>query len=328
MNPRTAPVRDISIRDHEETGVADLMEQYMGAGGFTAKKLAVGSEILRGMIEDRECIRFLSFPACINATGTRGVIKDMVRRRWFDVVVTTCGTLDHDIARVYTDYYHGDFMMDDARLRDEGINRLGNVLVPDESYGLILERKMKQFIEEISGTLTGEQRQRGISTHEFVWMLGELMDRDPEASEHKTESIIYWAWRNRIPVVIPAPMDGSVGYQVWINGRGSGLGFNLIGDEDLLNEANWDAKRSGALIVGGGVSKHHVIWWSQFKEGGLDYAVYVSTAVEWDGSLSGARPREAVSWRKIGRDARFVNVEEDATIALPLMYAALNERLR
>lgn len=327
MRPKTDPVRDIHMIDEEATSASELVKAYLESGGFTAKKLAVATEIIQRMLRDDACTRFLSFPACINATGTRGVIKDMIRRKWFNVVVTTCGTLDHDLARVYTDYYHGDFMLNDAKLRDEGINRLGNVLVPNESYGVIIERKMGAFLEELSGSVKEEHR-NGISTHEFVWKLGEWMDGDPEAQERKEDSIIYWAWRNHIPVVIPAPMDGSVGYQFWINGRQKGIRLDLFADEDLLNDVNWEAKRSGALIVGGGVSKHHVIWWSQFKEGGLDYAVYISTAVEWDGSLSGAQPREAVSWGKIGKEAKYVNVEEDATVALPLIYAALNERLR
>lgn len=326
MNPKTRPVRDISIHDGEKTGASDLIEQMMGSGGFTAKKLAVATEIIERMLGDDACTRFLSFPACINATGTRGVIKDMIRRRWFNVVVTTCGTLDHDLARIYTDYYHGDFMLDDAKLREEEINRLGNVLVPNESYGIIIERKLNEFLAVLDESLKGEERR--ISPHDFVWRLGEWIDRDPEAQVHKENSIIYWSWKNKIPLVIPAPMDGSVGYNFWLYGRNRGLVFDLKGDEDLMNDVNWDAERSGALIVGGGVSKHHVIWWSQFKDGGLDYAVYVSTAVEWDGSLSGAQPREAVSWGKIGKDAKFVNVDEDATVALPLIYAALNERVK
>jgi deoxyhypusine synthase len=327
MNPETDPVRDIQIKDGEATTVAKLVEAYLASGGFTAKKLATATEVIDRMLRDQTCTRFLSFPACIIATGTRGVIKDLIRRKWFNVVVTTCGTLDHDIARLYTDYYHGDFMLDDAQLRDEGINRLGNVLVPNESYGVIIEKKLNEFLPRIFEGLSEQQRLSGISTHEFVWKLGELIDQDPEAAMKKEQSIVYWAWRNQIPIIIPAPTDGSVGYQFWLNSKNTGLKFNLLADEDLLNDVNWDAKKSGALIVGGGVSKHHVIWWSQFKEGGLDYAVYVSTAVEWDGSLSGAQPREAVSWGKIGKTAKYVNVEEDATVALPLFYAALNERL-
>ena len=93
-----------------------------------------------------------------------------------------------------------------------------------------------------------------------------------------------------------------------------------------MNDKVWKAKKSGALIIGGGISKHHVIWWNQFKDG-LDYAVYISTAVEYDGSLSGAKPHEAVSWGKINEKASFVSIEEDATVALPIILAALKERL-
>ena len=76
-------------------------------------------------------------------------------------------------------------------------------------------------------------------------------------------------------------------------------------------------------MIGGGISKHHVIWWNQFRNG-LDYAVQVTTAPEWDGSLSGARVREAVSWGKVKPEARRVTVEGDATVLLPLLAGALD----
>jgi deoxyhypusine synthase len=88
----------------------------------------------------------------------------------------------------------------------------------------------------------------------------------------------------------------------------------------------FDAEKSGALIVGGGISKHHTIWWNQFKDG-LDYVVYISTAVEWDGSLSGARPREAVSWGKISEKAKRTMIEGDATIIMPIMMSSLLEQM-
>jgi len=326
MKPGTEAVKDIDV--NEKTSVNELMAKFSGAGGFTAKKLAVGVDIVERMLNDDECLKFFSFPACINATGTRGVIKDIIKNRWFDIVMGTCGTLDHDIARVYTDYYHGDFMMDDAELRERGINRLGNVLVPNESYGDILGEKFKGFLQKIFDGFTDEQKKKGITTHELVWKLGELIDADPDAQERKEESIVYWLWKNQIPMVIPGPTDGSVGYQIWEFSQDHDFRFHLLGDEQLLSDKTWGTKKSGALIIGGGISKHHVIWWNQFAEGGLDYAVYVSTAVEFDGSLSGARPREAVSWGKIGKEAKFVNIEEDATIALPLIYAALKERMQ
>ncbi|MFQ5648236.1 MAG: deoxyhypusine synthase family protein, partial [Candidatus Aenigmatarchaeota archaeon] len=63
---------------------------------------------------------------------------------------------------------------------------------------------------------------------------------------------------------------------------------------------------------------HHTIWWNAMK-GGLDYSVYITTAPEWDGSLSGARLREAVSWGKVKEDSKYITVEGDATVLLPLL---------
>lgn len=101
----------------------------------------------------------------------------------------------------------------------------------------------------------------------------------------------------------------------------------MLKDSGELSDIVFTAKKTGALIVGGGISKHHTLWWNQFREG-LNYAVYVSTAVEWDGSLSGAKPREAVSWGKINRRASRIMVEGDASMILPIMVSALIARLK
>lgn len=303
-------VRDFKLQ--KKLSADELVRQMGYGGGFTAKHLAVGVDILEEMVKDKESLNFLSFPACILATGTRGVIRELVKRRLFHVIVTTCGTLDHDLARCYKPYYHGSFMMDDAELHEKGINRLGNILVPNESYGEIIEEKMTRLLSEIQAA--GKQE---LATYELCWELGRRLDES---------SMLHWCWRNHIPVIVPGITDGAVGYQLWQYSQDHPLKINVLKDEQLLSDLVWQAKKSGALIIGGGISKHHVLWWNQFKHG-LDYAVYVTTAVEYDGSLSGARPREAISWGKIGQKARTVTIEADATLVLPLMAAALLERL-
>ena len=116
---------------------------------LAAKKLAVGVDILRAMFRDPKCVTFLSFPAALVATGVRGVLRTLVQRKLVDVVITTCGTADHDLARTWKDYYHGDFEMDDVELHRLGVNRLGNVLVPNESYGIVLERKLQPWLRQM-----------------------------------------------------------------------------------------------------------------------------------------------------------------------------------
>ena len=289
--------------------VAELLRQMKDSWGFTASKIAVGAEILRRMINDKECLKFLSFPACIVATGTRGVIKEMIRHGFIDAIITTCGTLDHDLARCWRNYYRGSFYMDDAELHRKGVNRLGNILVPNESYGLIIEEKMQRLLNDL-----WNEGVRELSTRELCWEIGRRICNQ--------DSILYWAEKNGIPVYVPGITDGAVGYQLWLFSQDHDFRIDILKDEQELNDMIFESKRTGALLIGGGISKHHVIWWNQFKNG-LDYAVYITTAVEWDGSLSGARMREAVSWGKVKETARRVTIEGDATVILPLIVASL-----
>jgi len=107
-------VEDYSFSD--KMTVDELVSQMDKAWGFTAGKLAVGLRILERMIEDRKCVKFISFTGNLVATGTRGALKELVKRKLVDVVVTTCGTVDHDLARSWRDYYKGSFLMSDAKL--------------------------------------------------------------------------------------------------------------------------------------------------------------------------------------------------------------------
>ena len=293
--------------------VDELVSQMEKAWGFTAGKLAVGLRIMERMVDDKKCVKFLSFTGNLVATGTRGALKELVKRKLVDVVVTTCGTVDHDVARCWKNYYRGSFLMSDARLHGEEINRLGNILVPNESYGMIIEEKMRTLLQSLW--------QKGIkecSSRQLCLEIGKSICND--------SSILYWAAQNKIPVYVPGITDGAVGYQTWLFSQDHDFRVNPLKDSGELNEIVFEAKKSGALLLGGGISKHHTLWWNQFK-GGLEYAVYISTADEWDGSLSGARPREAVSWGKISEKAKKTMIEGDASLILPLIVSALITRI-
>src|SRR6266581_3887793 len=157
-------VEDIELR--RGMSVDAILAAFDGAGGFTAKKVAEGARIVREMVRDRGCTTFLSFPAALVATGVRGVLRTLVERKLVDAVITTCGTADHDLARTWRDYYHGDFEMDDVRLHRLGVNRLGNVLVPNQSYGIVLERKLQPWLRAMY------REQKSWSTKELLWEFG------------------------------------------------------------------------------------------------------------------------------------------------------------
>ncbi|HEY7588909.1 MAG TPA: deoxyhypusine synthase [Thermoplasmata archaeon] len=300
-------VEDIDLS--KASALANLVRQMDAAGGFTAKKIATGVGILRTMFSRSGCVTFFSFPAALMATGVRGVLRHLVQHKLVDVVITTCGTADHDLARVWAPYFHGEFEMDDAELHRLGVNRLGNVLIPNESYGIVLEKRLQPMLQNLYAS-----GMRSPSTKDLLWELGRRAD--------SRESLLWWAWKNRIPVVVPAPFDGAVGYQLWSFWQEhKDFRIDLFRDEQDLMDLVYTAKETGALMVGGGVSKHHTIWWNQFR-GGLDYAVYITTAPEWDGSLSGARVREGISWGKVKASAPQITIEGDASALLPMIVGA------
>ncbi len=304
-------VEDISIS--KKTGIDDLIHQMFNSGGFTAKKVGMAARVLQNMIKDKDCIRFLSFPACIIATGARGIIRDMVKKKMFDVIITTCGTLDHDIARTQKHYYHGDFNLDDAQLHKKGINRLGNILIPNESYGIALEEMMQPILSEL-----WEEGNREWAASQLIREFGKRLD---------DSSIIYWAQKNNIPIFVPGITDGAFGSQLWMfYQEHKDFKIDVFKDEQALADLVFPSKKTGALMIGGGISKHHTIWWNQFKDG-LDYVVYITTAQEYDGSLSGAKINEAISWGKVSEDAKHVSVEGDATVILPLLYGAVSGKV-
>jgi deoxyhypusine synthase len=290
----------------------EVVELYRRIGGFQALHVAEAYDVLKEAVEEAD-LRFFSFTGNLVATGLREVIAEAVKRRLFNVVVTTAGALDHDIAKAMgARYMPGSFDLDDVELARKGLHRLGNVVISKEEYGPFVERFVLRFCERLWG--------RSVATYELAYELGREMPED---------SILGAAARAGVKIFVPGITDGAVGTALLTcndlartKREGSRVLVDVLKDEETLRELVYSSKKLAALIVGGGISKHHVIWWAQFR-GGLDYVVYISTAVEYDGSLSGARPREAVSWGKVKPSAKSVYVYADATLVLPILLKSL-----
>ena len=323
---------DVPVKDYDfsvTNDVEKLIDQMSSSGGFTATKLAMARDLLKEMksqidsvdADPKHVTNWLSFPACLCATGTRGFFVQSLKQKMFNVVSTTCGMLDHDIARAYKNYYHGEFELDDIELGEHDLMRLGNVIVPNSSYGEIIEKMVMPTLEEIRNDRikqtgkSGADLWLGFGSAHLIWELGERIGTP--------DTIIYWASKHRIPIVIPGITDGSIGAQLFMfRQKYPDFHIDTLADEQILSDITWTTETSNSLMVGGGISKHHVIWWNQYR-GGLDSAVYITTAPEYDGSLSGARLREAISWGKMRPAAPNVCVEGDASVLLPILGADL-----
>jgi deoxyhypusine synthase len=301
-----------AVRDYyiEQSDIRSILSDMTNSGGFESRNLAYGVDILRRMISDQNCTKFLSFVGALISTGARGIVRDMVKNKMINVIITTCGALDHDIARTYDNYYAGDFRMDDSMLLENNIHRLGNVLIPMKNYGPLIEEKVQKCLNDMY-----KEGKRDVASYDITKYIGSTLDES---------SFLYWSYKNKIPVIVPGIVDGAVGSQVWLfYQQHKDLKIDILKDQSKLSDLVFEAKKTGAFMVGGGISKHHTLWWNQFR-GGLDYAVYITTAPEWDGSLSGALVAEAISWGKVTTKARQTTIHGDATTLLPFIYAALH----
>lgn len=308
-----APTLTERVKDIDTSSISsleDLLESFGRMGGFTTVYLSRAIDILRMAVSDKECTRWFSFVGALVATGVRGVIGEAINKGLFHYVVTTCGALDHDIARSYGEYYSGDFKTDDVALLRSDVHRVGSVLVPRKTYGERIEKFMQDLLEEVY-----KEGIREVGTYELCRLIGERIEDE--------YSILRRSYKSDVLVFVPGIMDGAVGTQLWLfNQRHRDFRVNLFKDFDKLAEITFKMRRSAGLIAGGGISKHFLIWWAQFG-GGLDYAVQITTAVEYDGSLSGASLSEAISWRKVKPTANHVTIYGDATLLLPLLLIPL-----
>jgi len=302
----TEEVKDITLDDLKP--YVDLYKIYEKIHGFTAESIARGVKILKEMIKEAD-LRFLSFTANLVATGLRGLFADLIKRGYFNIIVTTGGTIDHDLARSFGGkYYKGLFEYDDSMLRDLEIHRLGNILVPFENYGKVIEDIVRKYINEIASI------KKEWPVYELLWEFGKRITDN--------NSILRAAYEKKVPIIVPGIVDGSFGTNLFIYSQFTQLKINLFEDMKLIKDLVFSCKKSGALIIGGGISKHHTIWWNQFKDG-LDYTIYITTAQEYDGSLSGAKPREAISWNKVKPNSENVVIYGDASVILPILTASL-----
>jgi deoxyhypusine synthase len=225
-------------------------------------------------------------------------------------IVTTAGGVEEDIIKTLKPFILGDFRLDGAELREKGINRIGNILVPNDRY-VEFEKISTPFLRR----LLEEQKKTGkIATpSEITRRLGEMANNK--------ESVLYWSAKNNIPVFCPGITDGSIGDMIFFF-KSEHPEFKVDVSDDIvrLTDMVLDAKETGAIILGGSLPKHHIMNANMMREG-AKYAIYINTAMEGDGSDSGALPEEAKSWGKATAGAESVKVQVDATIAFPLLVA-------
>ncbi|MFH0713178.1 MAG: deoxyhypusine synthase [Candidatus Micrarchaeota archaeon] len=294
---------------NDEMPVSKLVEK-MSTLGFQATELGKGVALLKEMKKDKATI-FLAFTSNIISSGLREIVAQLCREKAVQCIITSTGAIEEDCMKSKNDFLLGTFDVDDEQIKKQALNRIGNILVPDDYYAGFEKFNLK-FLSELYA------ENKVISPSIYCKKLGEkISDKN---------SFLYWASKNNIPVIVPGFVDGAIGDHVFFFNQDKKAGEKLIVDQaqDLAKFYNvmLTAEKTGGLIVGGGIAKHHLIG-AAILRNGLDYVVYVGTGTQYDGSLSGARPTEAVSWNKLKDKKKSAFIEAEATLVMPFLALAL-----
>ncbi|GAX23714.1 deoxyhypusine synthase [Fistulifera solaris] len=332
-----------------------LMEAFLTTG-FQATNLGLAIEQIREMrswrlshepfhegqddpdlqpMEIRERIRariFLAYTSNQISCGVRENLKFLVQHKMVDVIVTTAGGIEEDLIKCFQPTFMGDFRFSGRELRMKGINRIGNLLIPNNNYcefedwvSPIIEKMHDEqdaaSVEWAKQVSSMDSNKKEEFPERFLWTPSKVIHRLGKEINNP-DSVLYWAAMNNIPVFCPALTDGSLGDMLYFHSyKRPGFVLDIAEDIRLINDLAIRSHCTGQIILGGGVVKHHTCN-ANLMRNGANYSVYINTASEFDGSDSGASPDEAISWGKIRLNAKPVKVTADATIVFPLIVAA------
>jgi deoxyhypusine synthase len=280
----------------------NLLDSYLTTGA-QATNLAKAIEIIKKMRKEKAFI-YLGYTSNMVTTGIREIIRYLAEHKLVDYFITTAGGIEEDFIKCLGDFKIGSFNEKGSILRDKGINRAGNILIPNSRYC-----RFEDFVLPILEKYKNEIK----TSSDLIKILGKEINND--------KSIYYWCYKNNIPVYCPAIMDGSLGDMIYFyKFKNKNFKLDIVEDATEFNNSTIGKEKTGMIILGGGIVKHSICNANMYRNG-ADYAVYINTANEFDGSDSGARPDEAVSWGKISKSAECVKVFGDATILFPLIIA-------
>ena len=264
--------------------------------------------------EERSRVRcrvWLSYTSNMISSGCREYIKYLAKNKMIQAIVTTAGGIEEDFVKCLASHHLGEsFSTPGIELRAKGLNRIGNMIVPNDSYC-----DFEDWLSPILDAMYDEQVNNGV-----VWTPSRVINRLGKEINNE-ESVYYWCWKNDIPVFCPALTDGSLGDMLYFHTyKRDGFTIDIVRDIRAINDLAIKSRKAGAIIIGGSVPKHHTLN-ANLMRNGVDHAVYINTGHAFDASDSGASPDEAVSWGKIKYTATPIKVSAEATLVFPWIVA-------
>jgi deoxyhypusine synthase len=311
----------------------------MAETGFQGRKLGEVTKIWQQMIKEEEITIWLGISGAIIPAGMRKIISFLVKNRFVDAIVSTGAQIFHETFEALgQEHFLGEPIMDDMKLFKEGVVRFYDILAEEE--GLL---KGEFFIKRLAAQYLKDGQI--YSSREVTELIGRELakiSRDPD-------SILMNAYRQAVPIFIPAFGDSYIGIAIMYSGMKNKKTFVVDTIKDLSESAylTLNSKKTGVVYLGGGVPKNYIQQTAEMTPNLADpdyiasevpipekdgfrkahsYALQITTdAPQW-GGLSGCSFEEAQSWGKVKEGAKKVQCFADITLALPFVAQTLFEK--
>ena len=291
--------------------VSDLVNQFDKSGVLGAGRVARASNILIEMIQDEDMSVFMSLGGPLIPGGMRNIITQMIKNGHVDLIVSSGANITHDLVEAFGGSHYRHEGKDDEELNEEGIGRIADINVGSDDF-TIFETEIIKIFEKIAS------EKKVVSIQELLYEIGLLVDDE--------NSFVATAARCNVPIFAPGLIDSMMGLQLWIFTQDHDFTISAVGDMPYLSDIVFESEKVGAILLGGGLTKHYTLA-SNVIKGGLDAAIQITMDRPDAGSLGGAPLEEAKSWAKAKCGSNLASVVGDVTVILPLIYAAALDRI-
>ncbi len=307
-------IEHIDIKRHN---VVDLVES-MKHMAFSARDLYRAAKIYEKMLGDTDTTVILTLAGSLFSAGLKKVVYDMITNNMVDAIVSTGAIMvDQDFFEALGfKHYIGSPYVDDNELRELHIDRI---------YDTFIDEDELRICDDTTAGIFDNLEPRPYSSRELLWHFGKYLE---EHGGPKTDdSVIYAAYKNNVPIFVPAFSDCSAGFGIVMHQTKNPVNhvsFDSGKDFLELTQIKLNSKETGIFMVGGGVPKNFtqdiVVAADILQEDAPmhKYAIQITVADVRDGALSSSTLKEASSWGKVETTYEQM-VYSEATLAMPLI---------
>ena len=334
------PVEDrlipLSPLDLTQVKSIDDLVRAMAKTAFTGRQLGEAADVLEAMARDEECFVVMTLSGAMTVAKQGLIVTELIERGIVNAVVSTGALMAHGLVEATgRAHFRHNPEVTDEELYEQGYNRVYDTLEP--------EQNLDDVEEVISAVLEGWDHNEVMCSYKLNHAIGAYL-----AKQTQERGILKSAFEKGVPVFVPAFSDSELGLDTALNNRlreSTGrhkIRFDPFEDLEHFAATLLRQKKLGILTIGGGVPRN---WSQQFgpfcelrhRRMGENvplkryhYGVRICPEPVYWGGLSGSPYSEAVSWGKFvppAEGGRFGEVFVDATVGLPLICAAVFERL-